>query len=126
MYRLSAISDFDLIQSIDPRQVDALLASTACFQPLPVANMGAAINIMDNVNAHQDGQVLIASHRVCFSSSFKVYLRQSFSECDSLADRDHRRPREEGESCKCKDGWGGINCNGASTSSAHDFLLICY
>lgn len=41
-----------------------------------------------------------------------------FLECDSLADGNRRRPREEGESCKCKDGWGGINCNGASTSSA--------
>jgi len=126
MYGLSTISEFDLIQSINPRQVDAPLASTACFQPLPVANMGAAINIMDSANAHQGGQVLIASRHVCFSSSFAIHLCQSFSECDSLADGDHRRPREEGESCKCKDGWGGINCNGASTSSAYGFLLICY
>ncbi|KAJ8518665.1 hypothetical protein ONZ45_g4292 [Pleurotus djamor] len=32
-------------------------------------------------------------------------------ECDSLADGEHRRLREDGKSCECKDGWGGINCN---------------
>ncbi|KDR68603.1 hypothetical protein GALMADRAFT_78381 [Galerina marginata CBS 339.88] len=32
-------------------------------------------------------------------------------QCDSLADGEHRRPREDGTECKCKDGWGGINCN---------------
>ncbi|KAJ7767192.1 hypothetical protein B0H16DRAFT_352671 [Mycena metata] len=31
-------------------------------------------------------------------------------ECDSLADGDHRRLRE-GNSCECKEGWVGINCN---------------
>ena len=40
------------------------------------------------------------------------YLRST--ECGSLADGDHRYPRKEGEKCSCKDGWGGINCNGAS------------
>ena len=34
------------------------------------------------------------------------------AECDSLADGKHRRLREEGKSCECKDDWGGINCNG--------------
>ena len=33
--------------------------------------------------------------------------------CGSLADGVHRYPRKDGESCECKDGWGGINCNGA-------------
>ena len=33
-------------------------------------------------------------------------------ECDSLADGDHRRQREDGRQCECKDGWDGINCNG--------------
>jgi hypothetical protein len=33
-------------------------------------------------------------------------------ECDSLADGEHRRPREEGQTCECKEGWGGVNCNG--------------
>ncbi|KZT23139.1 hypothetical protein NEOLEDRAFT_1096591 [Neolentinus lepideus HHB14362 ss-1] len=32
-------------------------------------------------------------------------------QCDSLADREQRRLREEGKQCECKDGWGGINCN---------------
>lgn len=32
-------------------------------------------------------------------------------QCDSLADADQRRLREEGQPCECKDGWGGINCN---------------
>jgi hypothetical protein len=35
------------------------------------------------------------------------------SECDSLADGAKRRLRKEGEQCQCKDGWGGLNCNGA-------------
>ena len=83
-----------------------------------MANTGAVIDTMDSANAHQDGQVLIASHHVCFLSSLVIHMCQIFLECDSLADGNRRRPREEGESCKCKDGWGGINCNGASTSSA--------
>lgn len=33
--------------------------------------------------------------------------------CGSLADGADRFPRE-GETCVCDDGWGGINCNGAS------------
>ncbi|KAL1758636.1 hypothetical protein FB107DRAFT_258437 [Schizophyllum commune] len=32
-------------------------------------------------------------------------------QCDSLADGDHRRLREDGQECECKDGWTGINCN---------------
>jgi hypothetical protein len=36
------------------------------------------------------------------------------TECDSLADGDKRRLRKDGENCECKDGWGGINCNGMS------------
>ncbi len=34
------------------------------------------------------------------------------TECDSLADGDQRRLREDGKTCECKEGWGGINCNG--------------
>ena len=33
-------------------------------------------------------------------------------QCDSLADGDQRRLREDGKDCECKDGWKGINCNG--------------
>ncbi|ODO01783.1 hypothetical protein I350_06612 [Cryptococcus amylolentus CBS 6273] len=31
--------------------------------------------------------------------------------CGALSDGDERFPREDGELCDCKDGWGGINCN---------------
>jgi hypothetical protein len=51
-----------------------------------------------------------------------VYLFQEISlrihhlcaECDSLADGEERHLREDGKDCECKDGWGGINCNGLS------------
>ncbi|KAK7466244.1 FAD-dependent urate hydroxylase [Stygiomarasmius scandens] len=39
-------------------------------------------------------------------------------QCDSLADGEHRRPRDDGQSCDCKDGWGGINCNVCKTDNA--------
>ncbi|KAI0787590.1 hypothetical protein C8Q74DRAFT_1252688 [Fomes fomentarius] len=39
-------------------------------------------------------------------------------QCDSLADGDHRRQREDGKECECKDGWSGINCNVCKTDDA--------
>ncbi|KAJ7253436.1 hypothetical protein C8J57DRAFT_624668 [Mycena rebaudengoi] len=39
-------------------------------------------------------------------------------QCDSLADQDQRRLREDGKSCDCKDGWGGINCNVCQSDQA--------
>ncbi|KAJ6620042.1 hypothetical protein B0H10DRAFT_2163652 [Mycena sp. CBHHK59/15] len=39
-------------------------------------------------------------------------------QCDSLADGDQRRLREDGKSCECKDGWDGINCNVCKTDQA--------
>ncbi|KAH9847646.1 hypothetical protein C2E23DRAFT_847481 [Lenzites betulinus] len=39
-------------------------------------------------------------------------------QCDSLADGDQRRQREEGKECECKDGWGGINCNVCQTDDS--------
>ncbi|KAF4597755.1 (ABC) transporter [Pleurotus pulmonarius] len=39
-------------------------------------------------------------------------------ECDSLADGEQRRLREEGKPCDCKDGWGGINCNVCEADTA--------
>ncbi|KAJ7234181.1 hypothetical protein B0H12DRAFT_1143058 [Mycena haematopus] len=39
-------------------------------------------------------------------------------QCDSLADGDQRRLREDGKSCECKDGWGGINCNVCKSNQA--------
>ncbi|KAH9945126.1 uncharacterized protein BXZ73DRAFT_38891 [Epithele typhae] len=39
-------------------------------------------------------------------------------QCDSLADGEHRRQREDGKQCECKDGWSGINCNVCKTDDA--------
>ncbi|KAI0635999.1 hypothetical protein C8Q77DRAFT_1052354 [Trametes polyzona] len=39
-------------------------------------------------------------------------------QCDSLADGEHRRQREDGKECECKEGWGGINCNVCKTDDA--------
>jgi hypothetical protein len=36
--------------------------------------------------------------------------------CGALTDGDERYPRPDGELCHCKEGWGGINCNGKSDS----------
>ncbi|GJN87353.1 hypothetical protein Rhopal_000302-T1 [Rhodotorula paludigena] len=42
--------------------------------------------------------------------------------CGSLADGSERYPRE-GESCDCKDGWTGINCNVCETDEACEDLI---
>ncbi|KAL4246441.1 ABC transporter domain-containing protein [Abortiporus biennis] len=39
-------------------------------------------------------------------------------QCDSLADGEHRRQREDGQNCECKDGWGGVNCNVCENDNA--------
>ncbi|TDL25520.1 hypothetical protein BD410DRAFT_784517 [Rickenella mellea] len=39
-------------------------------------------------------------------------------QCDSLADGEHRRLREDNTACECKDGWGGLNCNVCETDDA--------
>lgn len=41
--------------------------------------------------------------------------------CGALTDGDERYPRPEGELCECKDGWGGINCNGKFALTGHLF-----
>jgi hypothetical protein len=52
-------------------------------------------------------------------------------ECDSLADGEHRRPRDGNTPCECKDGWGGINCNGTRINSfssrfwSNMYYLVC-
>lgn len=38
--------------------------------------------------------------------------------CGSLADGDERYPRPDGQSCECKDGWGGVNCNVCQSDNA--------
>ncbi|KAK2463756.1 hypothetical protein APHAL10511_004249 [Amanita phalloides] len=46
-------------------------------------------------------------------------------QCDSLADGEHRRLREDGKSCECKDGWGGVNCNVCKNDdSCREFPLM--
>ncbi|KAI9706648.1 MAG: hypothetical protein M1836_003657 [Candelina mexicana] len=51
--------------------------------------------------------------------------------CGSLADGNERLPRE-GETCDCKEGWGGINCNVCETDRACDAMMpegeggVCY
>ncbi|PPQ74040.1 hypothetical protein CVT24_012342 [Panaeolus cyanescens] len=39
-------------------------------------------------------------------------------QCDSLADGEHRHPRDGDNPCNCKEGWGGINCNVCETDNA--------
>ncbi|KAJ8518673.1 hypothetical protein ONZ45_g4288 [Pleurotus djamor] len=73
---------------------DVRLVSTACSRALHVVNMDTVIHTMDSVNVRLGGEGLTVWYR-----------------CDSLADGEHRRLREDGKSCECKDGWGGINCN---------------
>ncbi|KAL1990526.1 hypothetical protein VTN49DRAFT_6365 [Thermomyces lanuginosus] len=51
--------------------------------------------------------------------------------CGSLADGVNRPPRK-GKSCKCKDGWAGINCNVCTTDDACNAMMpsgeggVCY
>jgi hypothetical protein len=76
--------------------------------------MDSATLTTDNVNARQAGEELTVSFLVLFpalSTDLRALLT-SHVECDSLADGDQRRLREEGKPCECKEGWGGINCNG--------------
>ncbi len=46
------------------------------------------------------------------------------SECDSLADGKERRQREDGKQCECKEGWGGVNCNGMIPKLLYDSYCI--
>ncbi|KAL0953121.1 hypothetical protein HGRIS_004390 [Hohenbuehelia grisea] len=39
-------------------------------------------------------------------------------QCDSLADGEQRRLREDGKECECKEGWEGINCNVCKADAA--------
>ncbi|KAF9379318.1 hypothetical protein CPC16_010828 [Podila verticillata] len=43
--------------------------------------------------------------------------------CGALSDGRDRRQREEGEKCKCKDGWSGINCNVCESDHVCDSLV---
>lgn len=51
--------------------------------------------------------------------------------CGALSDGDNRPPRK-GDSCQCKDGWGGINCNVCEQDSVCNAFMpegkdgVCY
>lgn len=44
--------------------------------------------------------------------------------CGALSDGRDRPQRKEDEKCQCKDGWGGINCNGKGNGSFSRPLLL--
>ena len=54
-----------------------------------------------------------------------------FTVCGSLA-RGKDRPMRDGRTCKCDDGWDGINCNVCTEDKACDALMetgdggVCY
>ena len=51
-------------------------------------------------------------------SSFRLSILLSLIlVCGALTDGDERYPRPDGELCDCKEGWGGINCNGELSNS---------
>jgi len=96
--------------------------------------MVLATNMMANANVLQDGAESTALHLVRFlyvCNEDMITERRGCVECDSLAEGDHRRLREDGKSCECKDGWGGINCNGAlflplyCGSILKDRIIVC-
>lgn len=45
--------------------------------------------------------------------------------CGALSDGGERYPRPAGELCECKDGWGGINCNGELRYNSCGISLSC-
>ena len=69
--------------------------------------------MMDSASALRDGAESIVWCLVRYSHRRVAWYPDLQPECDSLADGDKRRLREEGKHCECKDGWTGINCNGA-------------
>lgn len=52
--------------------------------------------------------------------------------CGSLADGSNRLPRGEEQTCQCREGWEGINCNVCKTNDACNALMpegeggVCY
>jgi len=50
--------------------------------------------------------------RMWLKAHSQVFALTLNTECDSLAEGEHRRPRDGNTPCECKDGWGGVNCNG--------------
>ena len=93
--------------------------SIACSQPSIAVNLLLVILTTVNANVRRAGVVSIASHLVSPDEHERdLDGTDSFSECDSLADGEHRRMWQDGEECPCKDGWGGINCNVCETDKA--------
>jgi hypothetical protein len=100
----------------DVEQTSVHLASIVCYLPSLVGSSATVILTMGSATAPLGGEESTVSFHVCvhvpneLSTTTKLL---NVIECDSLADGEHRTLREEGNSCDCKDGWGGINCNGA-------------
>jgi hypothetical protein len=68
---------------------------------------------MDNVDVQQGLEGKTALRRVrdrLWSASNRI--ADPIPVCGALSDGDSRYPRPDGELCDCKEGWGGINCNG--------------
>ena len=69
----------------------------------------------------------------CFNCNLDDFKCHQFAQCGSLADGRDRAPRSpDQQSCKCKDGWEGVNCNVCKDNEACDALMpegkdgICY
>ena len=112
-------------QELLPRNV--LPVSTVSFQRLTVDNSVIAMITMDSASVRQAGVESTALHLVRiddiyysqnFSSTYFRWLYFHCTECDSLADGEHRHLWPEGGECQCKEGWDGINCNGTFKSLA--------
>jgi hypothetical protein len=74
----------------------------------PADRMGTLTHTMASASVRQDG---VAYTVRFYTGILSTHTRNIPSECDSLVDGDQRRLRE-GQPCECKDGWGGIDCNG--------------
>jgi hypothetical protein len=90
-----------------PPSFNCLLPAFTC------GSMEIVIPTMDSANVRPVGEVLIVSSHVCAFILSDCWISHHLDKGrDSLADGGQRRLREEGKPCQCKDGWGGINCNG--------------
>ena len=76
--------------------------------------------MMGSASALRDGAGLIVWCLVSYLPSQRLRDTDLQSECDSLADGDKRRLREDGKQCECKEGWAGINCNGMQPPSCFE------
>jgi len=66
------------------------------------------------------GQDCLTPRKLAYSIRRRAKL---MTVCGALTDGDERYPRPDGELCHCKEGWGGINCNGRSAQSSNLAVL---